>query len=306
MNINQKLISNNYSSGRSGKKIIQITPHTAVSGAVSLYNWFNNPNAQASTHAYVNSSGTIEQYVKDEDTAWANSNWNANCQSLTFETWDNNNPNDPVRTDALYESSAQLVAYWAKKYNIPLVLLTKEQALANQPGITLHKYYANKSCPAGLDVNRIIQRAIIINNSPMDQFDYEIYLKANSTGGKDMYMKVTKGSISEKITVKNLDTGWVGTPFCNKSPGNDGNPINTNVGPNLYEVNAKGIVHRYDNRPVVDPCAEQVKQLQAQIQQLQTENTTLKTEIAVLKAEIVTLKAELASYIPTTFYVKKQ
>lgn len=311
MNIVKKLISNNFSKGRS-RPIIQITPHTAVTGASSLFGWFNNPAAQASTHAYVNAQGIIEQYVEDGNTAWANSNWNANSQALTFETWDNNNPNDSVRTDALYESSAQLMAYWAKKYNIPLVLLTKEQALANQPGISLHKYYANKSCPAGLNVQRIIDRAKIINDTPMNDFNYEIYLKDNSNGGKDMYMKVLIGSINEKITVTNKDTGWVGNPFCNKSPGNDGNAINTNIGPNLYEINAKGVVKTFDNRPVVDPCADRVKPLEEKIKTLESQNTTLKNEntdlknkITSLESEVAVLKTDLASFVPTTFYVKK-
>lgn len=159
MEIQQRLISHNYSKGRAGKNIIQITPHTAVSNAESLYHYFNNPDTKASTHYYVNKAGVIERYVLEENTAHSNANLNANRQSITFETWDGGNPADSKRTKELYESSAELVALLSNKYGIPLVLLTKEQALNNKPGITLHKYYAARSCPGGLDIQKIINRA---------------------------------------------------------------------------------------------------------------------------------------------------
>lgn len=166
MNITKKLISVNYS-GRGGVKVIQYTPHTAVTNADSLYAYFNNPASQSSSHYYVNKYGNIEQYVEESNMAWTNSNLNANRQSITCEHWDGGNANDSVRTNEMYESAAQLMADVCKRNNIPLVLLTKEQALANQPGITLHKYYANKSCPGALNVQRIIDRALVINNTPM-------------------------------------------------------------------------------------------------------------------------------------------
>jgi N-acetylmuramoyl-L-alanine amidase CwlA len=184
MKINQRLISVNFTRGRNGVKPNQITPHTAVAKASSLFGWYNTPTTKSSAHFYVNAQGIIEQYVRESDTAWANSNGDSNRRSLTYETWDNIQPNDSVRTNELYESSAQLTAYLSKKYNIPLLLLTKAESLAGKSGITLHKYFANKSCPAGLDVNRIISRAkqiLNINNNEMITLDQEITLQATHT-----------------------------------------------------------------------------------------------------------------------------
>lgn len=168
MDIVPKFISRNYTKGRGGITPNQITPHTAVAKVDSLYAWFNNPNTRSSTHFYVNGKGVIEQYVSENDTAWSNANWNSNLHSITYETWDNAQPWDATRTNEMYEGAAQLTAYLAKKWNIPLILLSKSDAIANKPGITLHKYYASTSCPAALDVNRIINRAKEINNSVID------------------------------------------------------------------------------------------------------------------------------------------
>lgn len=155
----QKYIDNNYSPAKYRTGFDQITFHTAVSGARSLYTHFNNPKTGASSHFYVYKDGSVEQYVRHEDVAWTNSNGLANARSITFETWDAGRPNDTIRTEELYESCIEQAAKWCEMYNIPLVLLSKEQALSGERGFTLHKYFARKSCPAGLDVQRIIDGA---------------------------------------------------------------------------------------------------------------------------------------------------
>ncbi len=120
MNILSKYITVCFTKGRP-KPPNQITPHTAVSNASSLYDFFQSGTRGSSASCYVNKDGIIEQYVADGDTPWTNANFPSNQRSLTFETWDGGNANDPVRTDAMYESAAQLIAYWSKKYNIPIV-----------------------------------------------------------------------------------------------------------------------------------------------------------------------------------------
>jgi len=164
----QKLIQHNYTKGRAGSKITQITIHTAVSNATSLFGWFNTKRENgSSSHYYVSKEGKVEQYVKEEDTAWANSNGNSNRRSITIETWDGGNPNDKVRTDAMYNSTIGLVKEICKRYNIPAILLSKEESQTSKAGITQHRFYANKSCPAGLDLQRIIDGVNNFNNNDM-------------------------------------------------------------------------------------------------------------------------------------------
>lgn len=45
--------------------------HVAVSESTSLYGWFNDPSAGASSHFYVRRDGTIEQYIPINLISWA-------------------------------------------------------------------------------------------------------------------------------------------------------------------------------------------------------------------------------------------
>lgn len=142
--------------------------HTTDGGG-DLYAWFNNPNVKASAHYGVLLSGVVEQYVKEGDMAWhagtnaENGLPNNNWETIGIEHQDNGNEWDSIRTPELYEAAAQLLADICKRYNIPCRLLSREEKWGS--GIALHNYYANKTCSAGLDVNRIILRANQIMSS---------------------------------------------------------------------------------------------------------------------------------------------
>ena len=169
MNIIKKIIQNNFWQGRKNLKPKFIFLHTYDGGGTSLYNWFNRPTTQASAHFAVMKDGTVEQYVEDENTAWGNGTGkvtlngitveNMNLISFSIEHQDDKNPQDSVRTPELYESSAQLVAYLCKKWNIPC---NRDWIKGHRdlPGVT-------KSCPGGLDMDRIVARAYeILNPQP--------------------------------------------------------------------------------------------------------------------------------------------
>ncbi len=168
MKITQKLIKNNFQKGRYNYihkktyKVSKIILHTYGGGGRSLYNWFNKPSTKASAHYAVFKDGNIEQYVKESDTAWhcgtktTSTQPNINHISIGIEHQDDNNPSDFKRTNSLYESSAQLVASICKRYKIS----------CNNKNIEPHrKYNPHKSCPGGLNINRIINRANQILNS---------------------------------------------------------------------------------------------------------------------------------------------
>jgi len=170
MNVSERLIQNNYTKGRFGYRIRRIVLHTYGGAGTSLYNWFNNPTTGASAHYAVMFDGSIERYVRDEDMAWhagtvaGNGLPNNNWESIGIEHQDNGNWQDGIRSNELYEASAQLVAHLCKKYGIPCRLLSRDEKWGD--GIALHNYYANKGCPGGLDAQRIVNRANQILNPP--------------------------------------------------------------------------------------------------------------------------------------------
>lgn len=78
-----KPINRNYTK-RARARTDCVILHIAVTEASSLYGWFTNPNASASSHFYVRRDGTIEQYLGAEYISWANGA--GNSRAITVET----------------------------------------------------------------------------------------------------------------------------------------------------------------------------------------------------------------------------
>lgn len=205
MEIIKRYIQRNYTKGRVyGGKIFspkRIIIHTYGAKGRSLFDWFNKPNSNASAHYAVFKDGTIEQYVDERDTAWhgASSKYPINnYDTIGIEHQDDGYSHDYVRTNELYASSAKLVAQICKQYGIP----------CNSKYIEPHKKYADdgRTCPGGLDINRIIKEAnniLSINNSVMNDYQTisEIFRKML---GK---MPASTAEVNFWINVANT-SGW--------------------------------------------------------------------------------------------------
>jgi N-acetylmuramoyl-L-alanine amidase len=74
----------NQTKGRE-RPIRKFTVHHSAGWEQTLRHLWANPDRNGSSHLYV--SGTVrEQYVELENTAWTNSNWVSNTESITCET----------------------------------------------------------------------------------------------------------------------------------------------------------------------------------------------------------------------------
>jgi hypothetical protein len=100
--------------------ITRIVIHETQGSYASTVSWFQNPRAGGSAHFVIRSSdGAITQMIHEKDVAWHSGNRDYNWTSIGIEhegyvgdcTWN---------TDAMYRSSAQLVAELAAKYAIPV------------------------------------------------------------------------------------------------------------------------------------------------------------------------------------------
>jgi N-acetyl-anhydromuramyl-L-alanine amidase AmpD/photosystem II stability/assembly factor-like uncharacterized protein len=101
-------------------RIDTIVIHATEGSYAGTVAWFANPRARASAHYVVRSSdGEVTQVVHEKDIAWHAGNWQYNLRSIGIEheAFENN---CRWYTDALYRGSAQLVAYLAAKYLIPI------------------------------------------------------------------------------------------------------------------------------------------------------------------------------------------
>lgn len=124
MQINERLIKNNYSS-RNSKSIKYIVIHdtgnTSIgSDANAHYNYFNTKNRQASAHYFVDDK-QILRVIKDSDKSWhcgdgRGVNGITNENSIGIEMCVNRD-GDFRKT---YKSTLELTKYLMDKYNIPL------------------------------------------------------------------------------------------------------------------------------------------------------------------------------------------
>ncbi len=101
-------------------KINKIVIHVTQSSWGSAINWFKDPRAQASAHYVIRSrDGFIGQSVREHNIAWHAGNWNYNQHSIGIEHEGYVN-NPKWFTNAMYHSSARLVAHLCRKYHIPI------------------------------------------------------------------------------------------------------------------------------------------------------------------------------------------
>lgn len=107
-----------------GQRSLGLVQHVAVGGNVSLYGWFSNPSAMASSTWWVGwNSGEREQYVDpDHMRAWAQGDGNSTYHSIETA----GDPENPL-TDAQVEAEADLYAWGHARYGWPF-------RLAEHPG----------------------------------------------------------------------------------------------------------------------------------------------------------------------------
>lgn len=164
----------NYTKGRN-KKIRCVTVHhmAGVLSAEQCGKIFQAVGRKGSSHYGIGNDGKIAQYVDEENTAWTNSNFASNSESVTIET--SNSAMDglwPV-SEAAYNSLVKLVADIAKRNDLGKLV----------PGdnLTWHRMFTSTSCPGEYllsKMNDIAARANAINfpeevktpENPLDVF----------------------------------------------------------------------------------------------------------------------------------------
>lgn len=112
--------SGNYSNAnRSAGDVDYIVIHTTQGSYGGTVNWFKNPDANVSAHYVVKSSnGEITHMVDGRDIAWHVSCFNTHSIGIEHEGF----VADPGKwyTEAMYKHSAQLTAWLAKEWGVPV------------------------------------------------------------------------------------------------------------------------------------------------------------------------------------------
>lgn len=144
----------NFDTNRS--TIDRIVLHTMVGTWQGAAERFDNPASEVSAHYGIKYDGGIIHWLEETYTAYHAGNYAMNKRSIGIEHEDMGRYNDP-RPDALYKTSAQLVADICRFYKIP----------CDRAHILDHRQVINTACPDALDTDRIIKEAQALINLPI-------------------------------------------------------------------------------------------------------------------------------------------
>ena len=152
------VVHTNLSPNHSGKRthaIDRISPNCVVGQctAESLGALFATPDRQASSNYGIDRDGRVGMYVEEQNRSWCTSSKANDQRAITIECA--SDTTDPyVMKDVVYERLIELCADICKRNGKRklLWLKDKDKTLAYEPTademvITVHRWFANKSCP---------------------------------------------------------------------------------------------------------------------------------------------------------------
>ncbi|WP_266078688.1 N-acetylmuramoyl-L-alanine amidase [Haladaptatus caseinilyticus] len=225
--------SSNYDDGRYGENINWYIVHVAEGSYSGTINWFQNPDADASTHYVIENKDDpeITRMVDESDTAWHAGNWEYNKQSLGIE-----HPGYTGETtfvDGMYEKSAEIAQWAAETYNFPLRVRRYDVAPCNPSddgGIIGHDQIPDpNNCSAGGGAGR--------HGDPGSTWNwgrYEGYLRRFHMGAGQHVVTSSDLNVRDSPNGSAIDTAPDGTAGeILSGPVNDG-------GYEWYEVDYEG------------------------------------------------------------------
>lgn len=148
-------------------KIDTITIHCVV-GQLSVQgigNCFASSSAQASSNYGIGYDGQIGMYVEEKDRSWCSSNGANDNRAITIEcASDKTHPY--AINKKVYKSLINLCVDICKRNDIKELKWKADKSLVgkvDQQNMTVHRWFANKSCPGDYIYNRLGQIASEVN-----------------------------------------------------------------------------------------------------------------------------------------------
>lgn len=160
--VSYTLLSPNHS-GKRTHAIDRITPHCVVGqlSAASICGCFTSPDREASCNYGIGTDGRISLCVEEKNRSWCSSS-NANDQRAVTIECSSDKTAPYAMTDAVYAALIDLCTDICKRNGKSKLLWfgDKNKTLAYEPKademiITVHRWFANKSCPGDWLYNRL-------------------------------------------------------------------------------------------------------------------------------------------------------
>ena len=164
--VNYTKISPNKTSPRN-HVIDTVTIHCVVGqcSVEALGNIFAPTSKQASSNYGIGPDGRIGMYVEEKDRSWCSSNGANDNRAITIEVASDTFAPYKV-TDAAFNSLIKLLADICKRNNIKSLKWKADKNLIGHPeeqNMTVHRWFANKSCPGDYLYNKHYEIAEKVN-----------------------------------------------------------------------------------------------------------------------------------------------
>ena len=218
--VNIPAYEGNYTIGRNGRKIEEITIHhmAGILTAEQCGKIFQTVGRNGSSHYGIGNDGKIGQYVDESNTAWTNSNWDSNCKSVTIETSNCEAGGNWKVSDNALNSLIKLVADISKRNKLGTLVPGKN--------LTWHSMFTSTTCPGDYlrsKMQYIADEANKINSNVPSSNTVNVYYKVKTQ---------KHGWLPE---VKNLEdyAGWENSPII-------GLAMKVDKGTIKYRVHVKG------------------------------------------------------------------
>ena len=205
-------ISPNKTSPRN-HKIDTITIHCVVGqcSVETLGDIFASASRKASSNYGIGADGRIGMYVEEKDRSWCSSSSSNDNRAITIEcASDKTHPY--AINDKVYKSLIELLVDICKRNGIPELKWKADKSLIDQPdkqNMTVHRWFANKSCPGDYIYNRLGQIASEVNaklNSGSPKVKPEILYRVQ-TGA--FSKKANADAMLTKVKAAGFDTYMV-------------------------------------------------------------------------------------------------
>ena len=199
--VNYTRLSPNHS-GKRNHTIDTVSIHCVVGqcSVETLGYIFADSGRQASSNYGIGYDGKIGMYVEEKNRSWCTSSASNDNRAITIEVA--SDTYEPYRVnEAAYKSLIKLLVDICKRNGIKKLLWKADKSLIGQvdkQNMTVHRWFANKSCPGDYlynlhyqiadEVNRQLGTSQTTNTSTKKQV--EIY-DVNSSAKVDYFVKVT-------------------------------------------------------------------------------------------------------------------
>ena len=161
-----KNISKNKTANRN-HAIDTITIHCFVGQVTAKQgcDFFASTPKECSANYVVGFDGSIGLSVEEKDRSWCSSNRENDMRAITIEVASETSEPYSV-TEKAYNSLIKLLVDVCKRNNIKLLLWRNDKSLigqVNKQNMTVHRWFANKSCPGTYLFNKMGEIADAVN-----------------------------------------------------------------------------------------------------------------------------------------------